>query len=172
MSEQWKPIVGYEGFYEVSDLGRIRAFFDSGNRRHNGERHLKSFLGKNGYLHVRLCPPGQKAKTKTIHSLVLSSFSRSRLPGEACRHLDGNKVNNCSSNLQWGTYSENESDKILHGTDGRGERNPSSKLSEADVISIRNSSLSRMALSKEYGVSYDMIWRIQTWKNWKHVVLH
>lgn len=106
--ERWLPVPGYEGLYEVSDLGAVR-----GPR--TGDGRLKPRPHKDGYAKVNLCRGGRQ-KTFLVHRLVLDAFVGPREPGQECRHLDGDPSNNRLTNLAWGTQSENELDKVRHGT--------------------------------------------------------
>jgi hypothetical protein len=118
--ELWTSIPGYEGFYEVSNLGNVRSltrFVPYG--RHQGMtytgRDIKQFVsGK--YLSVKLSRAGV-TKTKYTHELVLLAFEGVKPElKERCeiRHLDGDKFNNALSNLKYGTASENWEDRKLH----------------------------------------------------------
>jgi len=118
--ELWTSIPGYEGFYEVSNLGNVRSltrFVPYG--RHQGMtytgRDIKQFVsGK--YLSVKLSRAGV-TKTKYTHELVLLAFEgvKPELKGRCeIRHLDGDKFNNALSNLKYGTASENWEDRKLH----------------------------------------------------------
>lgn len=108
--EQWLPVVGYEGLYEVSNQGRVRSAlqrssFPSQERCHAGHRRVWLRSGDVGRKHF-------------VHVLVLTAFDQPRPdPTAQCRHLDGNSANNHLSNLKWGTVSENALDRVLHGAD-------------------------------------------------------
>lgn len=106
MSERWLPVKGYEGLYEVSDLGRFR----------NSKRMKlkKTTPDKFGYLQVRLCKDGIPA-TKLAHRLVLEAFVGPCPEGMETRHLDGDPTNNKVCNLAWGTVEENRWDTVKHG---------------------------------------------------------
>ena len=113
MEEIWKDIEGYEGIYQVSNLGRVRTLdkekIDSmGRKRCFKGRILKSYLNKYGYLTVTLYK-NNKPKTWLIHRLVYSVFSEiDILPKEkVVDHIDGNKLNNSYKNLRLTTLSEN-----------------------------------------------------------------
>lgn len=107
MTEQWLPVPGYEGLYEVSDLGRIR-------NKHG--RVLKQHpLGNVEYLGIHLHRAGRRA-TRTVHSIVLEAFHGPRPVGlEGC-HRNGQATDNRACNLRWGTRSSNHLDKVQHGT--------------------------------------------------------
>lgn len=122
-AEQWLPVVGFEGAYEVSDLGRVRSLArvvirSNGIRQSVSQRVLKHHIGSNGYPSIALHRGGQT--THLIHVLVLTAFVGPRPIDNRCRHLDGDKLNSRLSNLAWGTCSENELDKAVHGTHCRG----------------------------------------------------
>lgn len=115
---EWRPISGFP--YEVSNDGHVRRSAPGQSTRPG--RMLKGCPNRDGYLVVRLSKNG-RAHTKTIHRLVCTAFhGASDLP--EVRHLDGNPGNNKASNLAWGTSLENGSDRIRHGTAGRGRRRP------------------------------------------------
>lgn len=123
--ERWLPIAGFEGYYEVSDLGRIRALFKV-PRKALPPRILGDKLKPTGripYWQVTLCaPPGRERglfRHALIHQLVLEAFVGLAPEGMECRHLDGDPDNNFLSNLAWGTRTENAQDSIRHGTKAR-----------------------------------------------------
>lgn len=76
-------------------------------------------------------------RNRQVHRLVLFAFRGDAESNNVCRHLDGNPFNNCIENLAWGTYSENQMDRVRHGTSNRGSRQGQSKLTEAQVVEIR-----------------------------------
>jgi hypothetical protein len=115
MQEEWKPVVGYEGLYEVSNLGRVfslpKEWIGSKGckRKHNGKLLSVSYSNK-GYARVLLCHKGTN-KTREIHQLVAEAF----LGHTPCRyklvvdHIDNNKSNNNVENLQLISQRENAS---------------------------------------------------------------
>ena len=101
--EIWKPVLGYEVLYEVSDQGRVR---------NNRGLILKDrFKTPMRYRYVVLCK-----KEKSISSLVLETFISPRPPKMVVRHLNGNAQDDRLYNLTWGTQSDNILDKIKHKT--------------------------------------------------------
>lgn len=115
MSENWKPIPGFSGRYDVSDLGRIRSWVPW--RGQSSPRFLTPHSkGTSEHLMVNLRLNGKRVPT-LVHRAVLAGFIGDP-PADRpiTRHLDGNPVNNMLSNLAYGTPSENELDKVLHGT--------------------------------------------------------
>ncbi|MEU8829426.1 NUMOD4 motif-containing HNH endonuclease [Streptomyces sp900116325] len=108
----WRPIAGYGANYEVNDLGQVR----SRPRRRTKGGILRLKIAKVGYPMVSLCANG-KQESRFVHHLVAEAFLGPRPEGLQVRHLDGNPLNCTISNLAYGTRSENERDKLRHGTD-------------------------------------------------------
>lgn len=103
MEEIWKPIKGYEGLYEVSNLGRVKSlkrFY------HTREQILKNKLTENGYYRTELSKNG-KRKLIGTHRIVAQTFIPNDMNKEEVNHKDGNKLNNCVDNLEWCSHSEN-----------------------------------------------------------------
>lgn len=109
MIEEWKEIEGYEGLYEVSNLGRVKSL------KYGKERILKAGKDGCGYMLVNLCKEG-KMKMFRIHRLVAAAFIPNPQNLPEINHIDENKENNCSDNLEWCDRKYN----INHGT--RNER--------------------------------------------------
>ena len=119
--EQWKPVNGYEGIYEVSSHGRVRSV-DRTVTRSDGKVHrykgkvLSAGLSKRGgYPLVSLYTQG-KNQSHYVHSLVAEAFIGSQTEGTHVCHYDGDPTNNHLDNLRYGTPSENKLDQVLHGT--------------------------------------------------------
>lgn len=116
MDEQWLPIPGYVGSYEVSNLGRVRApdrITDRG-RKWRGRTLTPSPMPR-GYRVVTLWRDG-KQKSALVHRLVLLAFVGPSPEGMEGLHKNGNPADNALSNLAWGTHSENQLDQVAHGT--------------------------------------------------------
>lgn len=109
--EYWKPVLGYEGLYEVSNCGRVRSL-DTYRKGRNGSiifckgKILKPFKNTQGYLKVVLCKNG-KVKTFRVHRLVAEAFISNPDNLPCVNHKDENKQNNVVSNLEWCSYSYN-----------------------------------------------------------------
>lgn len=120
LTETWRPVVGYEGSYEVSSHGRIRRLARTVIRKNGIPMRIQSKMrtlstDRSGYQIVSL-PVGSKSRRKYVHHIVLDAFVGLRPPHTECRHLDGNPQNNRLENLAWGTASENAHDRVRHGT--------------------------------------------------------
>jgi len=171
VAEIWKPVVGHEGFYEVSNLGRVRVSYDSLNRspKFRSGKILKLHF-VNNYLRVWFCAPVKKFGF--VHSVVLKAFVGPRPDGLVARHLDGNSRNNCVENLTWGTQLQNTHDKQTHGTQTRGVTHGLSKVSESDVLEIRrlrSEGLTLRTISEKFPLGCQAICNIVNRVTWRHV---
>lgn len=121
MTEEWVPVKGWEGFFEVSDLGRVRSL-DRETVRSDGRtyrlkgRVKKTGVNSQGYPQVRLSNP-DKREVRTVHTLVAEHFCGGRESGMEVCHWNGVKTDCRASNLRWGTRSDNALDKQRHGVD-------------------------------------------------------
>ena len=105
-TKEWKPVVGYEGLYEVSSDGDVR------NAKTG--RVLKPGRGKDGYLQLCLCHLG-RSRTFSIHRIVAIAFIKNPNGKEQVNHKDGVKTNNNVKNLEWSTPSENLTHAWVNG---------------------------------------------------------
>lgn len=116
--ENWKPVVGYEGHYEVSDLGRIRsvtkwAGYGPCARLYHG-KVIKQQLDTSGRPIVKLSRHGKK-RTHRVHIVVLTAFVGPRPKGCVACHYDDRRGNNRLDNLRWDTRSANAIDAKRNG---------------------------------------------------------
>jgi len=171
--ELWRPVVGFEGLYEVSDLGRVRGL-DRLVPRRGGTTRLQSGIvlrdrsGPKGYRMVGLCRGGL-VSGRYVHRLVLEAFIGPCPPGQEACHRLGLRADNRLSELRWDTKAANQADRVTHGTDQRGERNACAVLSTRDVVTIRASPLSQRVLARQFGVQQQSISKIKTRIRWSHV---
>jgi hypothetical protein len=114
--EQWLPVVGYEGCYEVSDHGRVKSLSRL-VRKGDTHRHVpERILGGPGrYPTVGLHRNGKRIE-RAVHQLVLVAFRGACPEGQVACHNDGNPGNNRLENLRWDTQSNNLRDEVAHGT--------------------------------------------------------
>lgn len=106
MCEKWLPVVGYEGYYEVSDLGNVRSVRYDNQGVVIYSRLLKPSIKARGYLGVVLSKQSNTSN-HLIHRLVATAFLSNLGNLPEVNHKDGNKCNNTVSNLTWCTSSEN-----------------------------------------------------------------
>ena len=128
MPEQWLPVNGYEGLYQVSSFGRIKS-------ARNG-RVMSPVLDTYGYETLKLYRAGKATRYK-VHRLVCRAFNGDGPPDYDVAHLDGSRTNNTPSNLKWLSRKDNLAHKVEHGTAQRGERGAAAKLTAAQVEMIR-----------------------------------
>jgi len=114
--EIWRDIAGYEGLYQVSNMGRVKSLEriitrKNGKKQTIRERILKPRATPDGYLQLHLNKSG-KRKFFFVHRLVCEAFHKNPKNKPCVNHIDENKANNTASNLEWCTYEENNN----HGT--------------------------------------------------------
>lgn len=132
--EIWKEITGYEGYYEVSNLGNVRSL-DRYVYRPDGVIQLRKgrikaqTMTPDGYMTVSLNKDGINRKER-VHRLVAENFVEGFFEGSVIDHLDGDRTNNRFDNLEWVTQTENVKRSIDIGShvscwaDYTGENNP------------------------------------------------
>lgn len=127
-------------------------------------RRLKTPRTVTGYLEVSL-----GRSVHLVHRLVLLAFVGPCPDGMECCHFDGDRTNNALNNLRWDTGRANAQDRVRQGTSEHGERNPSAKLTEADVRVIRQlrrQGLTQKQLAVRYGVTRTNIAAILSRRSW------
>ncbi len=97
----WRTICGYEGLYLINLQGGIKSL-----QKRNPGKIIKSRIDRGSYLTIRLFKGG-KCKTQYLHRLLAVSFIPNPDSKMFVNHIDGNKLNNSLTNLEWATHSEN-----------------------------------------------------------------
>lgn len=120
-AERWLPVVGFEGYFEVSDHGRVRGLDRSFVRADGRPLYVKGRIRKpslvrHGYLNIGIAKPGVPPRTYLVHQLVLAAFVGPCPEGLEVLHWDDNHGNNHLANLRYGTRSDNMRDAIRNGT--------------------------------------------------------
>lgn len=113
-AELWKPVVGFEGLYEVSDMGRVRSLPRRVTDK-NGKRTrlwkgkiLNNICAKTGYHFVSLHKNAKRETRQLVHRLVMMAFEPIENPEQMIvDHRNGIKDDNKLSNLRWATYDTN-----------------------------------------------------------------
>ena len=180
MEEIWKPVKGYEGLYEASNLGRIRSVdhLDTFTTKHGDiitrmvkGKILKQHIDSRGYYLMVTMSKCGKPSCNLVHRVIAKTFidNPDNLP--EINHKDENKANNAISNLEWcdHVYNNNYGKKA---TCHHGENNPQCKFPIETILAIRkeynpNEIGKRICdLSRKYGVSQPHIRSIITGFRW------
>lgn len=160
MKETWKPVKGYENYF-VSDLGRVKT-------KQGRYKKINYGICKYGYLDLW---KDNKSKRFRVHRLVAEQFVPNPYNKEQVNHIDGNKKNNQANNLEWVTPKENIQHAINNNLSSIkfGSRNHSAKLTESDVLYIRDVAKKTKTvreLAEQFNVSTTNIYNIINNKKW------
>jgi len=189
--ENWLPVVGHEGFYKISNIGRVRSLSRVGKYRMYKGRILKPCI-KNGY-HAVFLSINNTGKQYYVHQLVLAAFVGPRPSERHCtNHKNGIRTDNNIGNLEWVTYRENNlhSHHVLGRkptsnlqptpkggwANQRGEKNPAAKLTDDDVRYIKAAVQSTYywglmtKLACKFNVGVPTISMIVNGHRWEHVI--
>ena len=173
--EVWRSVPGFDGWYEVSNLGRVRSWRTRAKLCWRAEkpRLLKGGLNPDGYRIVKLTHAVLGKLVVVVHHLVLAAFIRPRPDGMVCDHLNANRADNRLENLRWVTPSENIAHAAELGRmDGRPGARSQSPLSIDDVREIRRlrqAGNKLQPIASLFGVSTSTISRIALGHGWKDV---
>jgi hypothetical protein len=176
MEEVWKDIEGYEGYYQVSNLGRVRSLDRIVPHKIYKFMNAKGKIlcpGKVGvgYYTVALCN-NSKPKSMFIHRLVAEAFISKTSKTNDVNHKNGIKTDNRLENLEWCTRSENTLHAFTIGLKSHvGELHNLSKLTEeqAKEIKYELKELSVKQISVKYNVHVETIYSIRRGSSWKHI---
>jgi len=178
--EEWKPVVGYEDFYECSNLGRFRSLPKVVNGRWGKCRYkgkvikvMESLI--TGYGLICLVKENRKKTTIRSHRLIAKAFIPNPDGKLYVNHIDLNKMNNRVDNLEWVTAKENTAHaraskewNVL-----RGENAPTAKIKEHQVIEIRKlfaSGMKQHEIQKHLTLTKGIVFNVITGRTWKHVL--
>ena len=158
--EEWRDAIGFEGFYKISNYGRILTVKSNTIKKLTIDKH-------DGRPYCCLWANNKQAQVRP-HKLVLEAFVGKRPIGMECCHNDGNPQNNHLSNLRWDTAKNNQADRVRHGTTNRGENCGTAKLTGIQVDAIRQDTRLQRLIAIDYGVRANTISRIKSGVRWKH----
>jgi hypothetical protein len=173
--EQWRPVAGYEGLYEVSNAGRVKSLERLvSNVRGVYTRPaqlIKLHRNSGGYVTASLYINGNR-KTYSVHFLVAQAFLRpcpggygNRIGDYTIDHINRIKSDNRVENLRWLSHCENSKLRNVP----IGARCKSAKLTAEEVIRIRSDARTLKAIATDYNVSIAAVGHIKSGRNWRHV---
>lgn len=181
LEEVWKPIEGFEGFYVISRDGDIKSVERWIHLKSHSyikkEQDIIQSINPSGYKQVKLYNNTGKTKSIVVHRLIAFTFLENPNEYKYINHIDGNKLNNNLSNLQWCTSSQNNTHAYRTGLkkpeNYAGEACYFAKLTEKEVIAIReeyklNKPFQRR-LAEKYNTTITNINMIINRNTWKHV---
>ena len=181
--ERWRPVVGLEDRYEVSDCGRVRSVPRIANRggvqqrvcgKIIAQQLLKSKRCESRYKVTLLTPQGRKHYL--VHRLVAAAFCVKPAGCDVVNHLDNNPQNNCASNLEWTTPAGNAAHANKQGRLRmpivNGASNPASRYSERQALQVikkLREGQPKKAIAAELAVTYSFVAEIACGRRWKHL---
>ncbi len=175
--EVWKDIKGYEGMYQISNFGNVKSLermVQNGKRMYRRKERLLALSTKwNRRKEVSLSLDKVKSYF-LVHRLVAFAFLGDPPPRYEVNHKDGNPQNNVVDNLEWVSRSYNNHHSWEIGLKNQdGSKNPSAKLTDSDVLGIREllktGNHSNAAIARMYSVSTSNICQIKLGKTWSHI---
>lgn len=177
--EIWKDIPSFEGYYQASNLGRIKSLprkvWNHQCFMVRKERIIKQSKLPDGYVQVGLKMPNDKQRRYMVHRIIGLAFHPNPENKEMINHKDGIKDNNNESNLEWSTRSENAKHSFIIGLQcNKGSNHPLHKVTDEDVLEIRNRYLKgestyKIFNSKDYPISYTNVKDIVARRTWSHI---
>lgn len=178
--EIWKDIPGYEGYYQVSDLGRVRGIDREFIRKDKWGgtspfkrkgRIIKNKLNFHGKYFVTLSK-NNKVKEWHVAKLVLLAFVGTPESDQECCHRNDIQTDNRLVNLYWGTRKDNIRDKHRNDKVAYGVRAGNSKLKDGEVWLIKkllHNKIKKTTIAKMFKVTRQSIRHIELNNVWKHI---
>jgi len=175
-NEIWKDIEGYDGFYQISNLGRIQSYYNHRQTKRKNPKIISPYKIYKGYFCIKLWSQMNRSKkTFLISRLVAQCFIPNYLNKPCVNHKDGNKLNNYYTNLEWVTNAENMQHSYLSGLhNSKGENSGRAILNCQQVIEIRKlykiGKYNQNKISKLYNVSQSHISNIINRVYWDYIL--
>lgn len=166
MIEVWVNIAGFSD-YQVSTHGRVRTW----SKDRKKPLVMKTTLSDSGYPQLSLYGNGVPVR-KIVSRLVAEAFHRRTGCRDQVNHIDGNKLNNQFTNLEWTTARENTDHALANNLVPRGERCGKAKLRNQDIWAIRRcrtEGFSYSRLAKKFGISISHVGAIIKKQVWTHI---
>lgn len=174
-TEIWKPVIGLENSYSISNFGNVKSHDRESVKSYRGVitgtvkvkgRDIKKMINISGYYSVDVIK-----KNMLVHRLVALHFIPNPENKETVNHINGIKTDNRVENLEWNTRQENSKHASINKLykPKIGESNSQSKLTEKNVLEIRESKEYDSILAKKYNVDRSLIYLVRKRKIWKHV---
>jgi len=180
MAEIWKDIKGFEGWYQVSSLGKIKGLerqipHSSGGLQTLKEKTLKPAKDSKGYYIVILCKNSTRF-TRKVARLVAQAFIPNLHNKPQINHINGIKTDNRLENLEWCTNSENQkhAHKIGLKIGKKGENHWKAILNEKQIRVIKhclNIGMRITNISKCFSINQNIISKIKAGTTWSHITI-
>ncbi len=177
MEENWRPVVGFEGLYQVSNLGRVQSANRFSRIRGGGKRlikptPLKHWKSNSGYQMVQLSVENHATK-HYVHRLVAMAFVANPDQLLEVNHINSDKEHNQDFNLEWVSRQGNEDHKVAAGRTRRGMANKQTKLTDQEIMEIRSLLIggeAQASIARKFGVAQTTICRINTGNTWRAAI--
>ena len=176
-TEEWRAVVGYEGRYEVSSLGRVRSLPRTERSAAGWSRAYPGVTlrqdTRRGYKAVFLCTGiAARQRRVQVHRLALEAFVGPCPRGMECCHGNGDRADNRAENLRWDTRRQNALQRTEHGTAPAGEAHHNTFITEECVRTIRSrvaSGEQQRAVARDMGLGDSLVSNIVRRKTWRNV---
>jgi hypothetical protein len=169
-----RTIPGCPGYLAGAD-GTIWSEMPGRGARYTSLHQLRPHFDKQGYLRLSLGKRGGGRLGKfSVHALVALAFIGPRPDDMVVRHHNGQKTDNRSENIRYGTQAENIADKREHGTQTRGERHPRATISDDQAREVIRRALAGERITdvaREYGVTVASVWSLKNGRTRRHLAI-
>lgn len=174
IEEEWKDIEGYEGKYQVSNLGRVKSLERVVPNGESGfrivkEKFLQTKSNQNKYIKVSL-----SGRSFRVHRLVAEAFIENPNSLPEVNHKDGLKCNNVITNLEWCTPKHNINHNKKLGVMPIGDSHVNSTISESQATKIKlllSEGWKMVDIARELGTNDDIVYQIKKGLTWKHITI-